>query len=313
MSRVYDALKRAEQQRGERQPGNGAVPATAEPIKAPEAVVRASETIALASQSAPLPLASERTERVTKRRISETSGEPIVTNGNSLLVVGKEQYSAAAEQFHLLSLSLRNWTTEHGERIFAIASALSGEGKSFVALNLAASLATLGNRVVLIDADLRVPVMHRAFGLGPAKGLADYLTEAADFSECIHSTQIDNLLLVPAGHASNAPVEMLAGSRMNDFIAELRAITPEHYVIIDTPAATVVPEQRILGRLADAFVLVVAANRTPRQLIKRTIENAAEAKICGIVLNHFQAPYSTVSYYPERYKQSRNQAPAMRS
>jgi capsular exopolysaccharide synthesis family protein len=305
MSRVYDALKRAEQQRGDGQPRNGAVSTTAEPIKTPEAI-KAPETIAQVSQPAPLPLISERTERLTKTVISETSGDPIVTNGNSLLVVGQEQYSAAAEQFHLLSLSLRKWTTEHGEHIFAIASALSGEGKSFVALNLAASLATLGNRVLLIDADLRVPVMHRAFGLGTAKGLADYLTEAADFSECLHSTQIDNLLLVPAGRASNAPVEMLAGPRMNEFVAELRAMNPPHYVIIDTPAATVVPEQQILGRFADAFVLVVAANRTPRQLIKRTIESAAGVKICGIVLNHFQAPYSTVSYYPERYAPSRN-------
>ena len=305
MSRVYDALKRAEQQRGDGQPRNGAVSTTAEPIKTPEAI-EAPETIAQVSQPAPLPLISERTERLTKTVISETSGDPIVTNGNSLLVVGQEQYSAAAEQFHLLSLSLRKWTTEHGEHIFAIASALSGEGKSFVALNLAASLATLGNRVLLIDADLRVPVMHRAFGLGTAKGLADYLTEAADFSECLHSTQIDNLLLVPAGRASNAPVEMLAGPRMNEFVAELRAMNPPHYVIIDTPAATVVPEQQILGRFADAFVLVVAANRTPRQLIKRTIESAAGVKICGIVLNHFQAPYSTVSYYPERYAPSRN-------
>ena len=305
MSRVYDALKRAEQQRSDGQPRNGAVSSTAEPVKTSE-TIKAPETIALVSQPAPPPLNSERTELVKKTMISETSADPIVTNGNSLLVVGQEQYSAAAEQFHLLSLSLRNWATEHGEHIFAIASALSGEGKSFVALNLAASLATLGNRVVLIDADLRVPVMHRAFGLGTAKGLADYLTDSAEFSECVHATQIENLLLVPAGRASNAPVEMLAGPRMTEFIAELRAMNPPHYVIIDTPAATVVPEQQILGRLADAFVLVVAANRTPRELIKRTIENAAAAKICGIVLNHFEAPYSTVSYYPERYAQSRN-------
>jgi capsular exopolysaccharide synthesis family protein len=309
MSRVYDALKRAEQQRGEGQPRNGTVSSTAESVKTPEST-KAPEAIAQVSQPASLPLISERTERTTKRVTSETSGDPIVTNGNSLLVIGQEQYSAAAEQFHLLSLSLRNWTNEHGERIFAIASALSGEGKSFVALNLAASLATLGNRVVLIDADLRVPVMHRAFGLGAVNGLADYLTEAADFSQCLHSTQVDNLLLVPAGRASNAPVEMLAGSRMNEFVRELRAMIPAHYVIIDTPAATVVPEQQILGRLADALVLVVAANSTPRELIKRTIENAAAVKICGIVLNHFQPPYSTVSYYPERYARSRNQVVA---
>jgi len=299
MSRVYDAHKRAEQQRGEGQAQNAAVPATAEAIKAPE-------TNGRISQPAPLLLDSERTERVTKTRISENSGDLIVTNSESLLVVGQAQYSAAAEQFHLLSLSLSNWTTHHDQRIFAITSALSGEGKSFVALNVAASLATLGNRVVLIDADLRVPSMHRAFGLGSAKGLGDYLTESAEFNECLHSTQIDNLLLVPAGRASTAPVEMLAGSRMREFVAGLRAMVPAHYAIIDTPAATVVPEPQILGRLADAFVLVVAANRTPRELIKQTIENAVGATICGIVLNRFEPPYSTISYYPERYAQPRN-------
>lgn len=299
MSRVYDALKRAEQQRGEGQARIGTVPTTAEAIKP-------AETNGRIAQPAPQPADSIQPELVTKTRLSEKSGDLIVTNSGSLLVVGHEQYSAAAEQFHLLSISLQNWSAEHGQRIFAITSALSGEGKSFVSLNAAASLATLGNRVALIDADLRVPAMHRAFGLGSAKGLGDYLTESAEFSECLHSTQIDNLLLVPAGRASNAPVEMLAGPRMREFVAEVRAMVPAHYVIIDTPAATLVPEPQILGRLADAFVLVVAANRTPRELIKQTIDNAVGTTICGIVLNRFEPPYSTVSHYPERYAQPRN-------
>jgi len=120
-------------------------------------------------------------------------------------------------------------------------------------------------------------------------------------SGCLHATPIPGLMLVPAGGAIRAPAEALGGQRMRDFVSEARAMVPAPYVIIDTPAASAVPEPQILARLSDALVIVVAANRTPRELVKQTIENAAGATIFGIAFNRFEPPRSTVVHYPDKY------------
>lgn len=224
-----------------------------------------------------------------------------------LLVIGDEheQYQAAVEQFHLLSLSLRSWASENEKRLFMITSALSGEGKSFVALNLAASLAMSKNRVLLVDADLRQPVLHHSFNVVPRHGLIGYLKGDVEFGACLQETPIPGLLLVPAGGTSYVPAEVLASSRMGDFVLEARAMMPPHYVIIDSPAASLVPEPQILGRLADALVIVVAANRTPRELVRRIIEAAGGEMIFGIAMNRFEPPHSAVVNYPAGYARQR--------
>ena len=89
---------------------------------------------------------------------------------------------------------------------------------------------------------------------------------------------------------------------MREFIRDLRSMTPPRFVIIDAPAASAVPESQILSRLIDAVILVVAANRTPRALVKQTIDKALGATISGIALNRFELPRSAAKvYYPEKY------------
>ena len=78
-------------------------------------------------------------------------------------------------------------------------------------------------------------------------------------------------------------------------------MVPAPYVIIDTPATSAVPEPQILARLSDALVIVVAANRTPREHVKQAIENAAGTTIFGIALNRFEPPHSTIAHYPDKY------------
>jgi Mrp family chromosome partitioning ATPase len=155
-----------------------------------------------------------------------------------------------------------------------------------------------------VDADLRASSLHHTFNLVVMKGLIDYLDRTTDLTGCLHATSVSGLWLVPAGGTIGAPAEALGGQRMRDFMGEARAMVPAHYVIIDTSAATAVPEPQILARLSDALVIVVAANRTPRELVKQTIENAAEATIFGIALNRFEPPRSTVARYPRKYARS---------
>ena len=234
---------------------------------------------------------------------SATPTSAAYVRGPALLVGHAEpQYRKAIEQFQLFAVGLQSWANEHEKRVLMLTSALSGEGKSFIALNLAASLARIGGHVVLVDADLRSPTLHRAFNLAPLSGLINYLADGADLQACLHTTQIPGLLLVPAGGTSYTPTEALAQPRMRDFIRDLRSMAPPHYVIIDAPAASAVPESQILNRLIDAIVVVVAANRTPRALVKQTIEKAAGATIYGIALNRFELPRSAAEvYYPEKY------------
>jgi len=300
MSRVYEALKKAESQRAR------ADLRIADAASIAEAPVLPPANGATLSNGKSLHADALRTDDASLGGDQEFSVlEPAVVPSRDhrgpMLVVGQPEHEVAAEHFHVFGQRLQDWATSHDKRVFTITSALSNEGKSFVSLNLAASLARLGNRVILVDADLRASSLHRSFNLVAMKGLIDYLNGVADLSGCLHETPIPGLWLVPAGGAIRAPAEAVGSQRMRDFLSEVRAMVPAPFVIIDTPAASAVPEPQILARLSDALVIVVAANGTPRELVKQTIENAAGATIFGIALNRFEPPHSTIVHYPDKY------------
>lgn len=301
MSRVYEALKRAEQQR------------LAEESRSKPAYVGNGpiQPAGLNGTDAHLELLVEerrpRTELVAVEKPSVIRPASVKSTGRGpLLLVGQPDHVVDAEPFHLLALSLQSWTVENQKRCLTVTSALSGDGKSFVALNLAASLAMLGGRVLLVDADLRRPVLHHSFNLAPLHGLEEYLSFGCEFDACLHSTSIPGLTLVPAGGISNTPTELFARPRAGEFIKKARALSPEHYIIVDSPAASMVPEPQILNRLVDALVIVVAANQTPREVVKQTIENLSGSEIFGLVLNRYEAPRSARRNYPAAYARRRN-------
>jgi capsular exopolysaccharide synthesis family protein len=286
MSRVYEALRKAESQQPADEVGkraNGSEPLIVKPRPLEQTGPLLGPALPALESAAPASAAHVR--------------------GPALLVGRPEpQFRKAVEQFQLFAVGLQSWAAEQEKRVVMLTSALSGEGKSFIALNLAASLARIGGHVVLVDADLRSPTLHRAFNIAPVSGLIHYLTDGAELQDCLHTTQIPGLLLVPAGGTSYTPAEALAQPRMREFIRDLRSMTPPRFVIIDAPAASAVPESQILTRLIDAVVVVVAANRTPRALVKQTIEKALGATIYGIALNRFELPRSAAKvYYPEKY------------
>jgi len=300
MSRVYEALKKAERQRA------GAELRVAEPASIAEAPASIPVSGTPVSKGSSLRADTYRVDDSQRGREQEfpflkPAAAPPMDHRGPMLIVGRQEFAPAAEHFHVFGRRLEDWATTRDKRIFTITSALTGEGKSFVSLNLAASLARLGNRVILVDADLRASSLHYSFNLVPMKSLIDYLDGVGDLSGCLHATPIPGLWLVPAGGTMAAPSEALGGQRMRDFISEARAMVPAPYVIIDTPAASAVPDPQILARLSDALVIVVGANRTPRELVKQTIESVAGVTIFGIALNRFEPPRSTVVHYPEKY------------
>ncbi|HVB80576.1 MAG TPA: CpsD/CapB family tyrosine-protein kinase [Candidatus Binataceae bacterium] len=213
------------------------------------------------------------------------------------LIAGNNLYRCANDRFQLLSARLQALAAERNRRLFAVTSALAGEGKSFVALNLAASLAQSGARVLLIDADLRTPSLHWALKLSPVQGLLSYLMQRTDFESSMQGTRLAGLTLIPAGAAAPSAPELFACPRMRELIAAARAEYARDYIVIDCPAALAAAEAQIVARMADALVMVIGANRTPRHAVARALDQLSGCEIAGLVLNRFEPSYSCKAEY----------------
>jgi len=140
------------------------------------------------------------------------------------LIINQESYARAPEQFQLLRANVESWALEGNQRVILITSALPGEGKSFVAVNLAVSLSNASSNVLLVDADLRAPSLHFPFNLVPLNGLLPYLEGKAEFGESITATPERRLGLIAAGGVKLSGLEALAGSRMRALIGCARQL-----------------------------------------------------------------------------------------
>jgi capsular exopolysaccharide synthesis family protein len=207
--------------------------------------------------------------------------------------------SALAEGFGNLRTSVLFSGAAGSEiRSLLVTSAQAGEGKTTVSMNLAISLARLGRRVLLIDADLRRPSLHRAFGISEGPGLAEHLADGRDWRLGAAEVGVHNLRLLPAGGVADGPSELLSSDRMRALIVEAQA---EHdFVVVDSPALMVnVSDARILSSRADAIVLVVRGGVTPREVLRRLLDRMPN--VVGVVLNDLDA-----SHFPGYYQDYRS-------
>jgi capsular exopolysaccharide synthesis family protein len=207
-------------------------------------------------------------------------------------VVGDGFHGRASDEFQVLTTHLQNFAAEQGKRMVLITSAASSEGKSFVCLNLGISLARSGRRVLLVDADLRTPKLHLPFNTTPLRGLTNFLIDGGDFESCVYATGIPGLELVPAGRSTLAGSEIFASPNMRRFITQVEAADKWSCVLIDSPPALAASETQIISRLVNGLLLVVAANRTSRSAVARTLELLKAAPLLGVVFNRFEPPYS---------------------
>jgi Mrp family chromosome partitioning ATPase len=223
------------------------------------------------------------------------------------LIIHQKSLSRAGEQFQVLRATIEGWAFEHDKRVILITSALPGEGKSFVALNLAEALSHAGSEVLLVDADLRAPSLHLPFNLVPLAGLLPYLEGNAGFCDSITPTSSPRLRLIAAAGVTLSGPETFASPRMRALIQRARELKPPHFVLIDSPAALAGPEAQILSQLVDGVLVVVGANDTPRAAVIRTAEIIQGVPLFSLVLNRFQIPYSAarhLRYRAARYKLS---------
>jgi exopolysaccharide/PEP-CTERM locus tyrosine autokinase len=171
--------------------------------------------------------------------------------------------------------------------VILVTSARPGEGKSFVACNLAMSIASDRNRqVVLVDADLRSTSMSRLLGLPPGPGLIDLLTSPqSDVFDVMLGTNFPNLFLLPTGHSASQSTELLGSPRMAAVVRELATSHDDRIVILDAAPLLVSSEPAVLAHNAGQVLLVVEAERTGRHAVEEALGHLGGCANIGLVLN----------------------------
>jgi capsular exopolysaccharide synthesis family protein len=189
-------------------------------------------------------------------------------------------------------------------RSILVTSALTGEGKSTIAAMLAMTSAHHKKRnTLLIDSDLRRPVVHKMFNVENTIGFANLLTNEADFDDAIKATAIPNLWLLPIGSAENNPIEVFREDTIRKVIE--RAVFRFDSVFVDCAPIIPVSDPAIMSTAVDGVVLIIKAGSTQREIIERAIEiiKKAEANVLGLVLNNVEGalPYHYGSEYYGQY------------
>jgi exopolysaccharide/PEP-CTERM locus tyrosine autokinase len=223
---------------------------------------------------------------------------------NPKLVVLSEPDSADAENFKLLRGQILFSKDRKRPRTILVTSTFPGEGKSFVAANLAASLAlSIDEYVLLIDCDLRRPRQHEMFGYPGKYGLHEYLVGDKELKDLIVRSQIEKLSILPAGRVPLNPTELLSSAAMKAFSEVLKEHYQDRFIVIDSAPSHITAEAKVLAEYVDGIVLVVMAQKSPRRDVQRAIHNLGREKILGIVFNGYnQARLSYHKYYDKYYK-----------
>jgi len=216
----------------------------------------------------------------------------------------KEGHAAAAEAFRKLRTNLTYMGVDNPPRVIVVTSPNASDGKSTVAANLAAALASTGQNVVPLDADLRRPNVAPAFGLPEGVGLTTALVGQISLQDALQLTSEESgLRVLGAGSIPPNPSELLGTKAMEHLVEELRA---DHHVIIDAPPLLPVTDAAVLARIADGALLVVAAGKTLDTELDASLEalRAVNANVLGAVMN--RAGYLATGYYYAGYYGSTN-------
>ena len=268
MAKVYDALKRAEEERKRRAGDDGSpvVPLDVSPAPAPK------------SQR---PSVWKRLFTRRSRQRAEPGGGAEV-NKRRIALIQPDSY--VAEQFRALRGRIDAIAAERRIRTVVVTSAFPGEGKTTASVNLAAVTSlSVGCRVLLVDCDLRKPKVHGSLGLRPRSGLAEVLQGEATFEDAVMRVDGAAFDVLPVRSRPTNPSELLGSSEMRKLIDEVS----EKYdrVILDSPAALGLPDVKAISEISDGIVIVVRADFTSQQEVENLLEILGRDRVLGLVLN----------------------------
>lgn len=201
--------------------------------------------------------------------------------------------SQLAEEFRVIKRPLVNNIQDAAingiqrSNLILICSSLPGEGKTFVSINLALSIANeLDKKVLLIDADVEKPSISKQFGIKTSTGLIEYLeNDKITFSDILLKTDLPNLSLIPAGKKHKYSTELLSSQRMYLFADEVSRRYSDRVVIFDSPPLLVATQAQVLAELVGQVVLVIGAEETPQSVVNDSIAKLANCDVVMTLLN----------------------------
>ncbi len=206
-----------------------------------------------------------------RSQIEKYTNAPIVAEIISVkhsgeIVIDQEGKAYISEQFRQLRAALGFYKRGAAKKKILITSSIAGEGKSFVAANLAVSLASSGKKVVLIDADLRSPKTTSIFDLEHQKGIAEFLKNELEVTELIHTSATPNLSIIPAGGATKQPTELLLNGKLAELFTYLENLYD--YVLVDISPVDPVTDAYVLSEYCDKTLFVIRHGYTPKTLVQ---------------------------------------------
>ena len=203
--------------------------------------------------------------------------------------------SLISEQFRKLRTQLLRLNLARPVKTIMVTSALQGEGKSFVAANLAIGIAhDLDLHALLVDCDLRNPSVAPMFGYNGVRGIADYLKGQGEVSNFLVKTDLEKLSLMPGGTIPENPTEIIGSQRMAALVEELKTRYDDRFIILDSTPLLATAEPDVLAKLVDGVLIVVRAGMTPRETVKQALSFLDKDKILGVVLNDVNFKYSAL-------------------
>jgi succinoglycan biosynthesis transport protein ExoP len=218
----------------------------------------------------------------------------------------RDPRSPFAEAFRALRTSMRLSTTSRESKVIAVTSCQPAEGKSTIAVNMAAVLAQGGKRVVLVDTDMRRPSVYKRLRMEGGKGLSEVLTGYFTLDEVIHTHEtLKTLDIIPSGTVPPLPADLLASDQMVELVRQLRE--RYDYVLFDTPPVLSVTDPAIVAAQSDGLVLVIRQGYCTRRMLSRAAEilQDLDVKVYGFVFNGVDARlpeyYGYLGYYTYEY------------
>jgi protein-tyrosine kinase len=228
--------------------------------------------------------------------------DPEVMRQNRLIAGGGEVEAAAAEEYKLLRTHILQRTRGESRNTLMITGPRPGEGKTLTAINLAISISHEVNQtVLLVDADLRSPSVHRCFGIPRGEGLIDHLTRGVPLSELlVHPQGLGKLVILPGGKPATKAAELVSSPTMAELVQELKHFYPNRYVIFDLPPLLTYADALAFAPSVDGIIVVVEAGKSSREDIERCQEMLKKFNLLGFVLNKTEVEDTSHYYYGDK-------------
>jgi polysaccharide biosynthesis transport protein len=233
---------------------------------------------------------------------SEQSGFAIAGGASNVTSLADRRAAhSVAEAYRSLRTSVLLAAAGRPPKTILVTSSQPGEGKTTTIVNTAICLSQLGAKVLLVDADMRRPRVHKAFGIKNRRGLSTYLSSEARLRDLIQTTSIPNLSVLPSGLVPPNSADLVSSEKMRYMLHKLSA----HYdhILIDTPPVHSVTDPIILSRQVDGVILVVHGGKSTREMVRHARQELINvgAKIFGVVLNNVNVQQDGYEYYYHRY------------